>query len=89
MYRITNTNTGEDIGFVDNVRYIKDKNGVYIATTEEQATGVSYKSKAYSLAGTDGIDGLDVVVITEVAVSGVMTQTKQLADELLLSILKG
>lgn len=89
MYRITKVSTGEDIGFVDDVRYITDKNGVHISANKENATGIAYKSEAYSLAGTDGIDGLEVVSVIEVAVGGVMTQTKQLADELLLSILKG
>lgn len=89
MYRITKVNTGEDIGFVDDVRYIADKNGVRVSANKENATGIAYKSEAYSLAGTAGIDGLEVVSVIEVAASGIVTQTKQLADELLLSILKG
>lgn len=89
MYRITNTTTGEDIGFADSIRYIVDKDGVYVTADKEDATGIAYKSKAYSLADTDGIEGLECVIVSDVAVGGVVTQTKQLADELLLSILKG
>ncbi len=88
MYRIINITTGEDVGFADEIRYIRDNDGVYVEAAAETATGISYRSIPYSLADTDGIDGLDTVFLLTVQNSEYATETKRLTDELLLSMLK-
>ena len=66
MYKITKID-GTEVGYTDTVIYIKiAPNGCFIQTTKDNATGVAYDSTPYSLFGSNGIDGADTVIVTEV-----------------------
>ena len=66
MYRITNVNSGEVIGSVDHVIYIKiGASGDFTPTTETEAVGVALNGVPYNLLGHTEIDGADTVVVSE------------------------
>ena len=66
MYRITNINTGANLGAVDKVVYIRiGASGDFTPTTEEDAIGVALNGVPYNLAGHEEIEGVDTVVVSE------------------------
>lgn len=66
MYRITNINTGANLGAVDKVVYIKiGESGDFTPAVENEAIGVALKGVAYNLMGHEEIEGVDTVVVSE------------------------
>lgn len=66
MYRITNVNTGVNLGSVDKVIYIRiGASGDFTPTTESEAIGVALDGIPYNLVGHGEIEGADVVVVSE------------------------
>lgn len=66
MYRITNVNTGVDLGAVDKVVYIKiGESGDFTPAKENEAVGVALDSVPYNLVGHEEINGADTVVVSE------------------------
>lgn len=90
MYRITNINTGANLGAVDKVTYIKiGESGDFTTATESDAIGVALNSVPYNLVGHNEIDGVDTVVVSEFDGGALVAQQQRIIDELLISALEG
>lgn len=83
MYRIVNAETGAEIGYTADIRYIRSNNGVFVSAKKEDATGISFNSVPYSLYGTDGIEDLPVVGVFEVDTSAKIHDVASAIDILL------
>ncbi len=81
MYKLVNTNTGEDIGVVDEVTYMKknDNYDVYSPTTEAKAIAIAYKGVLYNLVGYSEIPDADTAVIVKVSTEDEFIKTSVLA----------
>ncbi len=90
MYRITNINSGADLGLVDKVFYIKfGERRVFTPASEEDAIGVAFDSVAYNLAGHDEIKDADTVVVSKID-GGHEVRSHQAAIEgLIRTVLEG
>ena len=90
MYRITNINTGADMGAVDKVTFIKiGESGDFTPTTENEAIGVALNSAPYNLMGHDEIEGADAVVVSEFDGGALVAEQQRVIDGLLISALEG
>lgn len=90
MYRITNINTGTNLGAVDRVLYIKiGESGDFTPTTEGEAVGVALNGVAYNLSGHEKIDGADTVVVSEFDGGALVAEQQKIIDNLLISALEG
>lgn len=90
MYRIVSVNTGDEVGVVDKVIYIKvGESGSYTNATEGDATGVAVNSVAYDLMGHDEINGADTVVVTEFNGGATIAEQQRIINGLLISMLEG
>ena len=90
MYRITNINTGANMGAVDKVVYIKiGESGDFTPTTEDEAIGVALNGVAYNLTGHDVIEGADAVVVSEFDGGALVAEQQRIIDSLLISALEG
>lgn len=67
MYRIININTGDVIGMVDEVIYIrrKESSGSLVKANPSNAEGIAYRSVPYNLSGRDGVGAEITVVVNE------------------------
>lgn len=65
MYRIIKSN-GETLGIAENLLFIKRKGVNIIGTTDKDATGISYLSTPYNLAGTEGVGVSETVSLCAV-----------------------
>ena len=75
MFQILKTN-GEELGFVDTVRYIKiAENGCYLESKSDEAIGIAFKGEPYKL---------DEVILKEVD-GGKIIEEKQTANELAIA----
>lgn len=89
MYRITNINTGADLGAVDKVVYIKiGESGDFTPTTETEAIGVALNSVPYNLTGHEEIEGVDTVVVSEFDGGALVAEQQRIIDSLLISALE-
>ncbi len=90
MYRITSINTGENLGAVDKVTYIKiGESGDFTTATENDAIGVALNSIAYNLAGHNVIEGVDTVIVSEFDGGALVAEQQKIIDSLLISALEG
>lgn len=90
MYRITNINTGADLGVVDKVFYIKiGESGDFTPTTEDGAIGVALNGVVYNLIGHEGIEKVDTVVVSEFDGGALVAEQQRIIDSLLISALEG
>lgn len=81
MYRIISVNTGDEIGIVDTVTYIKvGSSGDYATATKDTATGVAVNSVAYDLMGHDEIGGADTVIVSEFDSGTLMAEMASYAE---------
>lgn len=89
MYRIISATSGNEIGVVDAVTYIKvGASGSYTITTEDEATGVAVNSVAYDLIGHDEIEGADTVLVTKFDGGAHIAGQQRIIDELLITMLE-
>ena len=88
MYRITNINTGANLGAVDTVVYIKIGESGDL-TTETEAIGVALNSVPYNLTGHEEIEGVDTVVVSEFDGGALVAEQQRIIDSLLISALEG
>lgn len=67
MYRIININTGDVIGMVDEVFYVrrKESSGSLVKANPSNAEGIAYRSVPYNLSGRDGVGAEITVVVNE------------------------
>ncbi len=90
MYRITNINTGDNVGSVDKVDYIKfGESGDLSPTTEGKAIGVALNGVAYNLIGHEEIVNADTVVVSEFDGGALVAEQQRIIDSLLISTLEG
>lgn len=90
MYRITNVNTGANLGTVDKVTYIKiGESGDFTTATENDAIGVALNSVPYNLAGHEEIEGASTVVVSEFDGGALVAEQQRIIDNLLISALEG
>lgn len=90
MYRIVSVNTGDEIGVVDEVTYIKvGDSGSYTNATKETATGVAVNSVAYDLVGHDEVNGADTVIVTEFDGGATIAEQQRIINGLLITMLEG
>lgn len=90
MYRITNINTGANLGAVDKVVYIKiGESGDFTPATEDEAIGVALNSVPYNLVGHNEIEGADTVVVSEFDGGALVAEQQRIIDSLLISALEG
>ena len=90
MYRITNINTGANLGAVDKVVYIKiGESGDFAPTTEDEAIGVALNGVAYNLTGHEEIEGADTVVVSEFDGGALVAEQQRIIDNLPISALEG
>lgn len=90
MYRITNINTGANLGAVDKVVYIKiGESGDFTPATEDEAIGVALNSVPYNLVGHNEIEGVDTVVVSEFDGGALVAEQQRIIDSLLISALEG
>lgn len=89
MYRITNINTGANLGTVDKVTYIKiGESGDFTPTTQDEAIGVALNSVTYNLDGHSEIEGADTVVVSEFDGGALVAEQQRIIDSLLISALE-
>ena len=90
MYRITNINTGVNLGAVDKVVYIRiGESGDFTPTTEAKAIGVALNGVPYNLIGHEDIEGADTVVVSEFDGGALVAEQQRIIDSLLFSALEG
>lgn len=90
MYRITNINSGADLGAVDEVVYIKiGGSGDFAPTIKDEAIGVALRGVAYNLMGHNKIEGADTVVVSEFDGGALVAEQQRIIDSLLISVLEG
>ena len=67
MFRIVTT-TGKELGFTEQVRYIKinERNGCFNACDQKDAIGVAFKSTPYNLFGHSDIADAETVLVVQV-----------------------
>jgi len=66
MYQIINTTQGQLLGYASEVLFIRNKEGVYIPASEENATGIAFQSVAYNLERTDGVGAEESAIAVEI-----------------------
>lgn len=90
MYRIVSVNTGDEIGVVDDVTYIKvGKSGSYTNATKDDATGVAVNSIAYDLMDYDEVNGADTVIVTKFDGGATIAEQHRIINGLLITMLEG
>lgn len=90
MYRIVSVNTGDEIGVVDDVTYIKvGESGSYTNATKDDATGVAVNSVAYDLVGCDDVNGTDTVIVTKFDGGATIAEQQRIINGLLITMLEG
>lgn len=66
VYKIINTETGAEIGTVENPNYVaRHEEGFFYGVERGEARGIAYKSVPYNLFGTPGIGAEETVVLKE------------------------
>ena len=90
MYRITDISTGDNLGAVDQVTYIKiGSSGDFTPASEEEAIGVALNGVAYNLLGHEEIEGADTVVVSAFDGGALVAEQQRIIDNLLISALEG
>lgn len=90
MYRITNINTGADLGAVDKVVYIEiGASGSFAPTTKDKAIGVALNGTVYNLMEHKEIEDADSVVVSEFDGGALVAEQQRIIDSLLISALEG
>lgn len=90
MYRIISANSGEEIGVVDTVNYIKiGQSGDFAPTTEDDAIGVAINSVPYNLLGHNEIEEVDTVVVSEFDGGAYISEQHRIVDGLIVTMLEG
>lgn len=84
MYRIINTDTGEIIGMVTTVNYIRRKaeTGAFVTANVNNAGGIAYKSIPYNLSGREGVGVDETVVLSEFDAAEFISELKETAEML-------
>lgn len=90
MYRIINVNTGDEIGVMDAVNYIKvGQSGDFSPAMEEDAIGVAVDSIPYNLFGHDEIEDADTVIVSEFDGGSYIAGQRRVIDGLIITMLEG
>ena len=90
MYRITNINSGANLGAVDKVTYINiGASGDFHPAPEDEAIGVALNGVAYNLLGHEEIEGADTVVVSEFDGGALVAEQQRIIDGLLISAVEG
>lgn len=84
MYRIINIDTGEIIGMVTTVNYIRRKaeTGAFVTANVNNAGGIAYKSVPYNLSNKEGVGADETVVLREFDAAELMAELKETTEML-------
>lgn len=89
MYQIIKNNMV--MAYVDSPVFIRlHENGSYVATTEEEAQGISIQSTPYHILGREELPGAVATVVISRIDGGVLAaEQKRVIDGLIVNILEG
>lgn len=97
MYRIVNTETGQDVGKTDKPWFIqKHSNGCFVHTDETKAQGIAYRGTPYNLLDREGVGAENTVMLIECdagddqsQMEAVLSDHSKAIDDLLVMTLMG